>query len=130
VPDDAERVRLDASGCRASCGLQAEFDHDRRTIAMNPIRRSSDLLPSPSRLCGLARTLDLWASVDPWPWHGSFALDARALYRDWEIIGADLVDASLRLRSAMLPDDRWPQIGAVARRARSIPVRLPLPETL
>jgi hypothetical protein len=53
---------------------------------MNPFR-SNDLFETPSRLQGWARTLDLWATFDPWPWPGSSALDARALYRDWEIIG-------------------------------------------
>jgi hypothetical protein len=42
----------------------------------------------------MARTLDLWAALDPYNWSPNGAVaDARAMAVDWSVVGHDLADA-------------------------------------
>lgn len=56
---------------------------------------SSDyLFARPSFLHGMARTLDLWASLDPYNWsRDGNAADARGMAADWGGMWADLSTA-------------------------------------
>jgi hypothetical protein len=56
---------------------------------------SSDyLFARPSFLHGMARTLDVWGSLDPFNWSRSpHEADAVAMQADWSLVGQDLATA-------------------------------------
>jgi hypothetical protein len=56
----------------------------------------------PSFLHGLARTLDIWGSLNPDPHLEGPEADLRAMQEDWTAVGHDLADAMRSLDAELL----------------------------